>query len=153
MQRLSAARLHRVTRGQLAVERPSRRPTESSSSAPGAAFAHSTCKPPLGEGLRFSGSNGITFALRVGFFVGTDFEKSPEPSYASSCSVSTAVGKQAVAAREEKEEVLPPGMTSEDTPMTPAAPVVDERQKALDKYKERLLKHRCARGLACRSSV
>ena len=34
-------------------------------------------------------------------------------------------------------------MTSEDTPMTPAAPVVDERQKALDKYKERLLKHRC----------
>ena len=33
-------------------------------------------------------------------------------------------------------------MTSEDTPMTPAAPVVDERQKALDKYKERLLKHR-----------
>lgn len=35
-------------------------------------------------------------------------------------------------------------MTSEDTPMTPAAPVVDERQKALDKYKERLLKHRYA---------
>lgn len=34
-------------------------------------------------------------------------------------------------------------MTSEDTPMTPAAPVVDERQ-ALDKYKERLLKHRYA---------
>ena len=33
-------------------------------------------------------------------------------------------------------------MTSEDTPMTPAAPVVDERQKALDKYKEKLLKHR-----------
>mmetsp|Transcript_60543 Transcript_60543/g.98101 ORF Transcript_60543/g.98101 Transcript_60543/m.98101 type:complete len:404 (+) Transcript_60543:73-1284(+) len=34
-------------------------------------------------------------------------------------------------------------MTTEgDTPMTPAAPVVDERQKALDKYKERLLKHR-----------
>ena len=27
--------------------------------------------------------------------------------------------------------------------MTPAAPVVDERQKALDRYKERLLKHRC----------
>ena len=34
-------------------------------------------------------------------------------------------------------------MTTEDTPMTPAAPVVDERQKALDRYKERLLKHRC----------
>ncbi len=33
-------------------------------------------------------------------------------------------------------------MTSEDAPMTPAAPVVDERQKALDKYKEKLLKHR-----------
>jgi len=33
-------------------------------------------------------------------------------------------------------------MTTEDTPMTPAAPVVDERQKALDRYKERLLKHR-----------
>ncbi len=29
--------------------------------------------------------------------------------------------------------------------MTPAAPVIDERQKALDKYKERLLKHRCVR--------
>ena len=35
-------------------------------------------------------------------------------------------------------------MTTEgDTPMTPAAPVVDERQKALDKYTERLLEHRC----------
>ena len=33
-------------------------------------------------------------------------------------------------------------MTTEDTPMTPVAPVVDERKKALDKYKERLLKHR-----------
>jgi hypothetical protein len=38
-----------------------------------------------------------------------------------------------------------PIMTTEDTPMTPAAPVIDERQKALDKYKDRLLKHRCVR--------
>jgi hypothetical protein len=35
-------------------------------------------------------------------------------------------------------------MTSEDTPMTPAAPAEDHRKKALDKYKDRLLKHRCA---------
>jgi hypothetical protein len=48
--------------------------------------------------------------------------------------------------RVEEQLASLPRMTSEDTPMTPAAPVVDERQKALDKYKERLLKHRHAKA-------